>query len=464
MSNITVQSPLLQGWTSSPNVRGSIDILSSCIFTIFICIWSVLCVNIRPGGTLFEKIYPKLKLSALTILGPDFLLLLVVGQWESACRSCRRFKEGGNDGWSMRHAYYADMGGFVVQTKDRVSWPLDANQLFYLIEEEWIKKPMLESQILIDRGEIDDRNKQNTLVRILTMGQILWFLINCIARVCQRLAITTLELTTIGFIFTTVAVSICWFHKPADIETRRFIDIDATVAEIHTRAGRDHTYVWYDTPLDFIDPERTYPEVAWRYCLRVLSSALRLSKHRPKPIEVRRDDNFPALSHIGVLIVGMPGLLSWGCNFAAWDFDFPTPLERNAWRVCSSILVAAVFAGEVYHEILLSFFPHWKTRASQRFASSKQSDVIETKPPQTESFLRRLENRRKRIVLRLSNNSVNKDPSLTIELRVLLPALFCSSAYLVARAYLLVEDFIAFRGQNPDVYKLVSWVDFLPHV
>jgi hypothetical protein len=311
MSNIAVQTASLQGWTDSPDGRGTMDIVTSCVFTIFICVWSVLCVNICPHGeSAWAKVYQKLKLAFICILGPDFLLLLVIGQWESARSSCRKFKKRRIDGWSMRHAFYADMGGFIVQTKDGVAWPLDANQLLYLIDEKWIKESIIPSQVILDKIDIDDRNKQNSLVRVFGIAQILWFLISCIARWRQNLAITTLELTTVGFIVTTISVSIFWFNKPADIETQRTIEIDATILEIHARAGRDHTYYWYDTPLDFLNPERTYPEVAWRYCLDILSALLIRRGHKPRPTRGRRDDNFPALSHGGVVILVLSGIFS----------------------------------------------------------------------------------------------------------------------------------------------------------
>jgi hypothetical protein len=462
MSNITVQTAPLQGWTDSPDGRGTIDIVSSSIFTIFICIWSVLCVNIGPPGeTAVANVYRKLKLAVLCILGPDFLLVLVIGQWESARKSCRKFKQGGISGWSMKHAFYADMGGFLVRTRDGLAWPLDANELFYLIDEEWIKEPMISSQIIIDKSDIDDRNKQNTLVRVFTIWQILWFLVSCIARGCQHLVVTTLELTTVGFVATTIGVSIFWFNKPADIQTQRRIDIDATVQEIHARAGLDHIYHWYNTPLDFLKPEKTYVGVGWRYCLNILSAR----GDQPRPINRRRDDNFPEVSHGGLMVVGLCGMISWGSNLAAWNFDFPSTLERRMWRACSLILVATVGIGGLYQEILLQFFPSMKKKACDRFAASKRSIVIdEPKPPRTQRFAQRLQRQSERLILRLSNISPNGDPSLTLQLRVLLPALFCGAAYAIARTYLLVEDCIAFRGQNPDIYKTVNWVDFLPHV
>ena len=79
-------------------------------------------------------------------------------------------------------------------------------------------------------------------------------------------------------------------------------------------------------------------------------------------------------------------------------------------------------------------------------------------------FTEKAHRKKQQVILWLSNNSFNANPSWTMELRVLLPALFCGAMYATARAFLLKEDLIAFRGQNPGVYRTVDWLAFLPHV
>lgn len=457
MPNTTSQLYPLQGWMASPDGRGSIDIITSCMFTIFICIWSVLCVNIgAPGDSAFRQFLQKLKLALICILGPDFLLLIVLGQWESARRSCQQFKQTGLDGWSMRHAFYADMGGFMVRTRDGVTWPLNANQLHYLVVEGWIPQPTLSNRILLPKKDIDDRNKQNTLLRVFSVAQIVWFSIGCIARACQRLAITTLELVTIGFIATTICVSIFWLHKPADIETQQIIELEATISEIYIRGGVDETFEWYETPLDFLNSQRAYFAVAYTYWRNVI-----LPKSEPKPIQKRPDDAFLPVSHRGMLVIVAAGLFSWGGNFLAWNFHFPTTIELQLWRASSIVLIGAPFVGAVYQEILLYFFPDMRKKACERFSAGMVPRPKTTSKEKPSEILIR---KSKQLAVQLSNNSPNHDPTLTLQLRVLLPALVCSFMYTFARLYLLLEDGLAFRGQNPDVYKTVNWVGFLPHV
>jgi hypothetical protein len=465
MSNISIRASPLQGWTDSPNTRGTIDIVSSCIFTIFICVWSVLCVNIRPSEeSAIAELLQKLKLAFLCVLGPDCLLLLAVGQFESARKSCRQFESLNMSEWSLRHAFYADMGGFIVRTSDGVSWPLDANQLYYLIHQGWINKASFLSKILPKKSDIDDTNKQNTLVRLFSMAQILWFLVSCIARGYHRLPVTTIELTTIGFIATAVATTIAWYHKPADVKTQHIIELNASVSELHANAGLDNIYYWYDTPLDFLNPEKAYYGVIWDYCLNILFRIFMIRRSSQRPITRRPDDNFPAVSRIGMVVVVIPGIISWGANLMAWNLDFPTSLEKYMWRASSLTLIATVFIVILYHQIITCFFPKWKKKASDRFAANYRRTTDLEPTASKVKFSEKVRSSKERVVLWLSNNSFNSDPSWTIELRTLLPGLIFGALYTISKLYLLVEDLIGFRGQNPGVYKLVNWGGFLPHV
>lgn len=45
-------------------------------------------------------------------------------------------------------------------------------------------------------------------------------LVNCLVRVAQGLALTTLELTTLSFILIFFITSFCWYYKPSGVTTR----------------------------------------------------------------------------------------------------------------------------------------------------------------------------------------------------------------------------------------------------
>jgi hypothetical protein len=59
----------------------------------------------------------------------------------------------------MTHAFFADMGGFVLRSPDFPPFPLDAEQLYYLISNDYLEYPKL------DKAIIDDKNKADGLAR-----------------------------------------------------------------------------------------------------------------------------------------------------------------------------------------------------------------------------------------------------------------------------------------------------------
>ena len=74
-----------QGWTPSPNNRGTIDILWNCFVVIGLCCWTSICPNVpaRREGR-FARLCDRFKLACLSVLGPDFVWCAASGQLWSA--------------------------------------------------------------------------------------------------------------------------------------------------------------------------------------------------------------------------------------------------------------------------------------------------------------------------------------------------------------------------------------------
>ena len=59
----------------------------------------------------------------------------------------------------MTHAFFADMGGFVLQTPGWKPFPLDAEQLYYMVSQGYLAYPE------IDKAAIDDKDKADGVAR-----------------------------------------------------------------------------------------------------------------------------------------------------------------------------------------------------------------------------------------------------------------------------------------------------------
>jgi len=200
---------------------------------MFLCSWSTLCLNIpAPGETRIEIFRRKIYLTALAFLGPEFIFQIGLGQPISARNSVKELHSSGYEQWTMMHAFDADMGGFVPHTKDWTAFPIDAKQLHYLVTHTYVDFPTIGKQ------EIQDKNKVD-LLRILTLLQTLWFVINMAGRAAQHLDITCGELTTAAFTVCSIGTTVCWIHKPADVSTPELVRSDMAIAEILVGGWRE---------------------------------------------------------------------------------------------------------------------------------------------------------------------------------------------------------------------------------
>ena len=223
--NATSQSRV-KGWIEQPNHRGTFDILWTSLFTIGISTYAMLCLNVpAPTDTYLRLVGRRILWMLLGILGPEFVLVYAAGQWSRAKWSVKEFEDEYPD-WHMRHAFLADMGGFVLHTLDGETFPVNATQLRWLIRHEYVEYPRL------SRKEVWDKSKQDTFTKVITAFQIGYLIVQCVARAAQGLTITTLELNALAIVVCSLMTSYAWLHKPADVNTAVHIYSNKTVRDM----------------------------------------------------------------------------------------------------------------------------------------------------------------------------------------------------------------------------------------
>lgn len=116
------------GYVTGPNVRGTFDILWSCLIILFLCTWTVQHLNVPEytpyrRKTRIEKIRTgvsealrKIKWMLATIFAPEFILAKGWHDRMAAENSVKEMsKEEGSENWTLTHAFFANMGGFVLR-------------------------------------------------------------------------------------------------------------------------------------------------------------------------------------------------------------------------------------------------------------------------------------------------------------------------------------------------------------
>ena len=117
-------------FVSSPDTRGTLDILWSCLLTIFACTWTLQHLNVprqrqdwKSGLWADTKwklkgVLDALKWMLYTVIAPELIFGIAVGEYHNARIVTKRLKNyARQDGvpWTTTHSYFANMGGYSIE-------------------------------------------------------------------------------------------------------------------------------------------------------------------------------------------------------------------------------------------------------------------------------------------------------------------------------------------------------------
>lgn len=282
-----------------------------------------------------------------------------------------------------------------------------------------------------------------------------WFTLNVITRPAQKLAVTTMEMTTLAFIFFAFGTSVCWWYKPRDVEVPIILNTDYTIEQILLDAGDAAAEPYRLTPLDFIGREEWIFSTTWIYCVNVLGK-LNVIWKRPSvlPIQMITSFNFPRLS-MRIMLLPISMTIAYSAIFvAAWNFYFPTEIERLIWRSCASLTMGLCLTGAFFELFFMRYDRYHGRPASPSQVPDRLFALLLGKHGA---------DRLKRALKNLQNNSRGKDPALEIPVHSVVITLPILAMYTICRWYILLEDIIGLRSLPASAFQTVDWTRYLPH-
>lgn len=415
-------------WVDQADHRGTFDIVWSTVFTMFICTYTILCLNVpAPKDTWWKILRRRIMWMGLGILGPEFVLTFAAGQWSRARQSVEDFRDSGYIGWNIRHAFFADMGGFVLCAQGCQPFPLNAKQLHWLVVNGHVAYPQ------VPDDEIRDRSKQDTVAKLVTAFQVGYLVVQTIGRRAQDLTITALELNTLAVVVCSLMTSYTWLRKPVDVQSPTRIEAHSSMEAIHDFRS------WSHTPLDFVDENGP----GWAMNIQPFMKMPVIEPERP--IQRIPNDRFPMNAYGNQeYYLCFATLIFSAVHVAGWNFSFPSRTEQILWRVSSMLLFGITVAFWILETVA-----SWK-----RLGRWKLLYLAIFKRDKMEEF------RRAR---------AEKLPEATEPTVLPLPWEFwtifpLALLYGFARMFLLVEGFAELRAAPSSAFVSVNWSQYWPHM
>ena len=299
------------GFVPEPRGRGTCGILWTCLTTLFLCTWTVQHLNVGSlNESRWRKSLRKTKWMTITLIAPEYTTVLALHQYLQARRTVATMQSLPDYGWwTMKHSYYALMGGLIVQTPEDTCYRFNCNDLCWLQQKTVIALP----HVTIE--DIRDRSKADGLTKGLTCAQAAWFLVQSIGRWSQGLPFTTLEVCAISLVLCTFLTYFFWWQKPLDLDTATTLTASA-ITDDHLAHLRAQDSKWYQRPMleDFTIPR--------------IPNGLRLDWFgNGMEQQDQRNPNTYWLIVVGISFCAF--------HIATWNFDFPTQVEQVMWNVCT---------------------------------------------------------------------------------------------------------------------------------
>ena len=119
--------------------------------------------------------------------------------------------------WTLKHSFYAWMGGFMLFIERdpalprEVYYPLTPDELLDFLKADSVQMSM------VSEKDLDDRSKGDWLSKTIAIMQLVWFVIQLIARFFGQLPTTQLEIGTLAIAILSHFTYAFRWYKPKDI-------------------------------------------------------------------------------------------------------------------------------------------------------------------------------------------------------------------------------------------------------
>ncbi|KAL8998655.1 MAG: hypothetical protein Q9169_002315 [Polycauliona sp. 2 TL-2023] len=452
----------LVGWVSSPDTRGTIDIVWSCVFVVFLSTWTTLHNNVPALKTSpLGRLRIKATLMFVGLIAPEYVATIAFTELRTALMVQSHMKNLGYKEWTLAQSFFVAMGGYMlhsgvehkpISAENFIKWqrcgimrilrPTDmalSKEKSPSVEcastEVMPKVESVEALHLDNHGpvvtlpwiseeDIASRGKADVLLKGIACAQIGWLLVQYVARRAQSLATSSLEALTVAYIVCALFSYAAWWKKPYDLESPLTVVVPQ---------GHELTSLLDNVPLAI--PMNDDPDlpllhsVLWTYILPCTAAVLAFSS----------------------------------LHFLAWNDHFVTLTEEWFWRASSILFVW-------FHLIFLGFAAHMEKSKGIPPTAANIAMIGNCSEMKAIWYLF---HGLKVLTFRNSSTTLNRfdsillskcHPDYTPEGPLVVFFVAHTVVYFVGRGFVLIEAFASLRHAPVGLYSNVDWTSFIPHV
>ncbi|KAI4190482.1 MAG: hypothetical protein L6R41_000787 [Letrouitia leprolyta] len=366
------------GWVDESPGRGTLGLIVTCLFTIFLCTWVVIHPRVCKRPVL--RISHKVALFLKSLIAPELIAVEGLQEWKQAQRMVKDCSglTGGN--MKLVHAFYIGMLALRYRTPrgDKVVWP---NQYTWLLQERLIEWKD-HRQWGLSEENISDKSNADGTAKLFALVQVSWFAAQSVMRRVHALPLSQLESMTLSYIPLFAITYLFWWVKPKDVLTPSVVDLPnmseeqllvfeaMAVSNDFDNEGLERQdslwSIWYLTPRVFEKEaeDRALHEAQQNLCRgdekgspqklkRAVNISARVSSRPVKETVVAHWD--PDLYHSNFL---WPVTCIFGASFGAlhlisWDTKFPTIVESWLWRAAALASIVSVLIFMQFEKVVL---------------------------------------------------------------------------------------------------------------
>ncbi|PSN62719.1 hypothetical protein BS50DRAFT_474757, partial [Corynespora cassiicola Philippines] len=432
-------------WRPEPTERGTFNILSTCVLTLVLCVWTSLHLNVPEHGKVSKQKWNKTLWLFVGLFMPEVVASIAFDQWRSARKLHLEMSKILDSRLPQDPPHYALMGGFAFDTSGMKLSILPENRTRLTLAEQGLLE-LARRDLIPDISEenIKDKSKANELAKTLVCLQAVWFCIQVIGRLATHYPISLLEMNTFAHAICCLCIYAAWWHKPLDIDEPTLIPVDnEDVAKLCAWMTMNSIAGCRRKCQANFQGKQKKGETWYLFWVTWVHGVFDALFHRfPDPIMTENglNDDVYIRSKFKLKLGTLAAMSLYGSlHLLAWTCPFSNGTEQVIWRASSIFLSIPLPGYFLPHSIGFAWLICMKELGRKKTSSSLLTKLSEALG----------------LILTLLG--------LLGWLCTLVMCLPVILFYPLARVYVLVECFRNLWFLSQDVYKVPAWTRYIPH-